>query len=87
MSIWNKLKCHSLPSCYFNFRLFHSTHLWATVDGLPKEDMSVLGAPVPVLALDADRLGVDAGLTGWEVAVGLNSVGDAALIGIDPVKS
>lgn len=41
----------------------------------------------PVLARDAGRLGVDAGLPCLHVAEDLNSIYGAALIGINPVLS
>jgi hypothetical protein len=47
----------------------------------------VLRAPVPVLAGDALWVRVDAGVSGGEVAVGLDGVSDAALVGVDPVET
>lgn len=47
----------------------------------------LLGASVPVLVCNALWVSVDAGLTSGEVAVGLDGVHGAALVGIDPVES
>lgn len=44
-------------------------------------------ASVPVLAGDALRMGVDAGLAAGEVAEDIDGVVDAALVGVDPVES
>lgn len=64
------------------------SHLSATVDGLTEPDvLLVLGASVPVLAGDALRVGVDAGLTGGEVAEDLDGIVGAALVGVNPVES
>lgn len=64
------------------------SHLSATVDGLTEPDvLLVLGASVPVLAGDALRVGVDAGLTGGEVTEDLDGIVGAALVGVDPVES
>lgn len=66
----------------------HKTHLCATVDGLTKIDMLLLlGAPVPVLACNALRVSMDTGLTCGEVAVGLDGIHGAALVGINPVET
>lgn len=46
-----------------------------------------LGASEPVLLGNALRVGIDAGLTGGEVAEDLDGVIDAALVGVDPVES
>lgn len=63
-------------------------YLGATVDGLSEPDVLLaLGASEPVLLGDALGVGVDAGLTGGEVAEDLDGVVDAALVGVDPVES
>lgn len=63
-------------------------HLSTTVDGLSKPDvLGTLGSSVPVLAGNALGVGIDAGLTGGEVAEDLDSIIDAALVGVDPVES
>lgn len=63
-------------------------HLGATVDGLSEPDVLLgLGASEPVLLGDALGVGVDAGLTGGEVAEDLDGVVHAALVGVDPVES
>lgn len=63
-------------------------HLGATVDGLSEPDVLLgLGASEPVLLGDALRVGIDAGLTGGEVAEDLDGVVHAALVGVDPVES
>lgn len=46
-----------------------------------------LGASEPVLAGDALRVGIDAGLTGGEVAEDLDGIIDAALVGVNPVET
>lgn len=46
-----------------------------------------LGASEPVLLGDALRVGIDAGLTGGEVAEDLDGIVDAALVGVNPVES
>lgn len=66
----------------------YKTHLCATIDGLAVPDMLLLlGASVPVLACNALGLSIDTGLTCGEVAVGLNGIHGAALVGIDPVET
>lgn len=63
-------------------------HLGSTVDGLSEPDVLLgLGASEPVLLGDALGVGVDAGLTGGEVAEDLDGVVHAALVGVDPVES
>lgn len=63
-------------------------HLGATVDGLSEPDVLLgLGASEPVLLGDALGVGIDAGLTGGEVAEDLDGVVHAALVGVDPVES
>lgn len=63
-------------------------HLGATVDSLSEPDVLLaLGASEPVLLGDALGVGIDAGLTGGEVAEDLDGVVDAALVGVDPVES
>lgn len=47
----------------------------------------VLGASEPVLAGDALRVGIDAGLAGGEVTEDLDGVINAALVGVNPVES
>lgn len=47
----------------------------------------VLGASEPVLLGNALRVGIDAGLTGGEVAEDLDGIIDAALVGVNPVES
>lgn len=65
-----------------------SAHLSTTVNGLSEPDvLLVLRAPVPVLAGDALWVRVDAGVSGGEVAVGLDGVSDATLVGVDPVET
>lgn len=49
--------------------------------------MLVLGASVPVLLGNATRVGIDAGLTGGEVAEGFDGIIDASLVGVNPVES
>lgn len=46
-----------------------------------------LGASEPVLAGDALRVGMDAGLASVEVAEDLDGVVDASLVGVNPVES
>lgn len=66
----------------------YKPHLGATVDGLAKPDMLLLlGTSVPVLACNALRLSIDAGVSCGEVAVGLDGIHRAALVGIDPVET
>lgn len=63
-------------------------HLGATVDGLSEPDVLLaLGASEPVLLGDALGVGIDAGLTGGEVAEDLDGVVDAALVGVNVVES
>lgn len=47
----------------------------------------VLGASVPVLLGNALRVGIDAGLTGGEVAEDFDGIIDASLVGVNPVES
>lgn len=62
--------------------------LSTTVDGLSEPDVLLaLGASEPVLAGDALGVGMDAGLTGGEVAEDLDGVIDASLVGVNPVES
>lgn len=66
----------------------YKPHLCATVDGLTKPDMFLhLGTSVPVLACNALRVSIDAGLTCGEVAEGLDGIHCAALVRIDPVET
>lgn len=77
-----------MGKCLQNKLLCCPSHLGTTIDGLSKPDVFlVLGASEPVLAGDALRVGVDAGLTGGEVAEDLDGVIYAALVGVDPVES
>ena len=46
-----------------------------------------LGASEPVLAGNALRVGMDAGLAGGEVAEDLDGIIDAALVGVNPVET
>lgn len=46
-----------------------------------------LGASEPVLLGNALGMGIDAGLTGGEVAEDFNGITGAALVGVDPVIS
>lgn len=63
-------------------------HLSTTVDGLSEPDvLFALGASVPVLLGDALRVGIDAGLTGGEVAEDLDGIIRATLVGVNPVES
>lgn len=63
-------------------------HLSTTVDGLSEPDVLLaLGASEPVLAGNALRVGVDAGLTGGEVTEDLDGIIGAALVGVNPVES
>lgn len=64
------------------------TYLSTTIDGLAKPNVFLLlGALVPILAWDALGVGVDAGVAGGEVAVGLDGIHGAALVGVDPVEA
>lgn len=47
----------------------------------------LLGAFVPILAWDALGVGVDTGVAGGEVTVGLDGIHGAALVGVDPVEA
>lgn len=47
----------------------------------------VLGASVPVLAGNALRVGIDAGLAGGEVAEDFDGIIDASLVGVNIVES
>lgn len=63
-------------------------HLSTTVDGLSEPDvLLVLGASEPVLAGDALRVGINAGLAGGEVAEDLDGITAAALVGVNPVET
>ena len=71
-----------------NRRVCFPSYLSTTIDGLSEPDVFLaLGASEPVLAGDALRVGMDAGLTGGEVAEDLDGIIDAALVGVNPVKS
>lgn len=64
------------------------TYLSTTIDGLAKPNVFLLlGASVPVLLWDALGVGVDAGLASRKVAVGLDGIHGAALVGVDPVET
>lgn len=77
-----------MSACLGDAKEAFPSHLSTTVDGLSKPDMFlVLCASVPVLAGDALRVGIDAGLAGGEVAEDLDGIIYAALVGVDPVKS
>lgn len=65
-----------------------ATYLGTTIDGLAKPNVFlVLGALVPILAWDALWVGVDAGVASGEVAIGLDGIHGAALVGVDPVEA
>lgn len=64
------------------------TYLSTTIDGLAKPNVFLLlGASVPVLVWDARGVGVDAGLSSREVAVSLDGIHGAALVGVNPVET
>lgn len=63
-------------------------HLGTAVDGLAEPDVFLaLRASEPVLAGNALRVGMDAGLAGVEVAENFDSVIDAALVGVNVVET
>lgn len=63
-------------------------YLSTAIDGLSEPDVLLsLGASEPVLVGNALRVGVDAGLTGGEVAEDLDGIIGASLVGVNPVES